>query len=61
MDNDYLKQIDTLKISLANLVSDHSKQSQAIQAKNNRISELEHECEYFKKQIAELNTKLENL
>ncbi|CAG8802849.1 4724_t:CDS:2, partial [Gigaspora margarita] len=44
MDSDLLTQINTLNISLANLT------------KNNRISELEHECEYFKKQIAELNT-----
>ncbi|CAG8716827.1 16413_t:CDS:1, partial [Dentiscutata heterogama] len=61
MDSDYLNQIDILKISLSNLVINYSKQLQTIQAKNNRISELEHECEYFKKQIAKLNTKLENL
>ncbi|CAG8783463.1 7198_t:CDS:1, partial [Gigaspora rosea] len=38
-----LTQINTLKASLANLATDHSKQLQVIQAKNNRISELEHE------------------
>ncbi|CAG8845963.1 27871_t:CDS:1, partial [Gigaspora margarita] len=43
MDHDLSTQIDALKISLANLVTDHSEQLLTIQAKNNRISELEYE------------------
>ncbi|CAG8782433.1 2617_t:CDS:2, partial [Racocetra persica] len=61
INNDLLIQIDTLKTSLANLVTDHSNQLQIIQAKNNRISELENKCEFLKKQITELNTKLKLL
>ncbi|CAG8460905.1 20025_t:CDS:2 [Racocetra persica] len=61
INNDLLTQIDTLKTSLANLVTDHSNQLQIIQAKNNRISKLENECEFLKKQITELNTKLKLL
>ncbi|CAG8469881.1 23635_t:CDS:2 [Gigaspora rosea] len=54
IDNDYnlTVQIDALKSSLANVVTDHAEQLQAIQNKNYKILELEHECESLKKQVA---------
>ncbi|CAG8847885.1 11292_t:CDS:1, partial [Gigaspora margarita] len=57
-DHDLLIQIDALKNSLSNIVTDHAQQLQAIQTKNNKILELEHKCESLKKQIANLNIQL---
>ncbi|RIB01781.1 hypothetical protein C2G38_2150302 [Gigaspora rosea] len=59
--NDLLMQIKILKDSLNTLTTDHSKQAQIIENKNNKIFELEHECEYLKKEIADYNYKLGNL
>ncbi|KAF0412363.1 hypothetical protein F8M41_007934 [Gigaspora margarita] len=53
VDNDYnlSVQIDALKSSLANVVTDYAEQLQAIQNKNYKILELEHERESLKKQV----------
>ncbi|CAG8501358.1 4676_t:CDS:2 [Racocetra fulgida] len=60
-DHDLLVQIDALKNSLANIVTDHAEQLQAIQIKNCKIIELEHEYESLKNQIANINIKLKDL
>ncbi|CAG8699879.1 310_t:CDS:2, partial [Dentiscutata erythropus] len=63
IDSDYnlSAQVDALKNSLSNLVTNHVEQLQAIQIKNNKIYKLEYECESLKKQIANLSIKLEEL
>ncbi|CAG8812941.1 3281_t:CDS:1, partial [Dentiscutata erythropus] len=57
--SDLLMQIGILKNSLNVLATENSKQSQIIEIKNNKIYELEYECEYLKKQIADFNLRLE--
>ncbi|CAG8782801.1 22664_t:CDS:1, partial [Gigaspora rosea] len=59
--SDLLMQIGILKNSLNVLATENSKQSQIIEIKNNKIYELEYECEYLKKQIADFNLRLESL
>ncbi|CAG8493641.1 19018_t:CDS:2 [Cetraspora pellucida] len=59
--SDLLMQIRILKNSLNVLATENSKQSQIIEIKNNKIYELEYECEYLKKQIADFNLRLESL
>ncbi|CAG8583155.1 14129_t:CDS:2, partial [Racocetra fulgida] len=61
MDSDLLTQIENLKNSLNILITEHSKQLQVIEVKNSLISELEHKCEYFKKQVNDLSLRLESL
>ncbi|CAG8611222.1 56_t:CDS:2, partial [Gigaspora rosea] len=58
--SDFLMQINNLKNSLNILATDYSKQAQVIEVKNNKIVELEHECEYLKKQITDLNIRLKS-
>ncbi|CAG8824373.1 11943_t:CDS:1, partial [Gigaspora rosea] len=60
INNDLLMQNKNLKNSLNNLVTDHSKQLQVIEIKNSIISELEHKCEYFKKQVNDLSFRLKS-
>ncbi|RHZ88888.1 hypothetical protein Glove_21g381 [Diversispora epigaea] len=57
IDNNFV--IDFLKNSIANPITDYSKQSQNIKSDNNRIQKLERELEYFKAQVKNLDNKLE--
>ncbi|CAG8704826.1 14694_t:CDS:1, partial [Racocetra fulgida] len=59
--SDYLMQIKILKDSLNTLAANYSKQAQIIEVKNKKIFELECECKYLKKAIADFNIELENL
>ncbi|KAF0545006.1 hypothetical protein F8M41_002470 [Gigaspora margarita] len=63
IDNNYnlIVQIDALTSSLANVVTDHAEQLQAIQNKNYKILGLEHKCEFLKKQVVDLNIQLKGL
>ncbi|CAG8435197.1 6676_t:CDS:2 [Scutellospora calospora] len=61
INNDYFMQIEALNNSLNTLITEYSKQVKIIEIKNNKIFELEYEYEYLKKQITDLNIRLESL